>query len=182
MRSALDKRLFLALWPNAEQRQQIAQIAAQALGKRRRVADANLHLTLVFLGATDAHRCTAYCTALADLSVPEMCLNLDHYGYWKRPGILWLGAQRTPPELYELVAALQRRLRGCGFVPEARAFQAHVTLARHFTGILPSEPPKPVLWPVRDMVLVESRVGASGVEYQVLKRWPQHGTAPHVLL
>ncbi|HHW77960.1 MAG TPA: RNA 2',3'-cyclic phosphodiesterase [Xanthomonadaceae bacterium] len=170
-----QRRLFLALWPQEAERRLMAELATNAVG-RRRVRDANLHLTLVFLGATDTVRLAAYEAALADLAVPALELILDRYGYWPAPRILWLGSSRTPPELYELVADLHRRLRDCGFTPERRAFQAHVTLARKFPGPAPDRPPAaPVHWPVNDVALVESLPGENGSRYQVLRRWPGLG-------
>ena len=166
-----EHRLFLALWPENRERRQLAELAATVAG-RRRVPDANLHLTLVFLGATPADRLTAYAAALADVPVPRLELFLDRYGYWPRSRILWLGSSRTPPELYELVADLHRRLRACGFTPERRAFQAHITLARKFPGPAPVQPPaEPVRWPVEDVALVESLRDRTGSRYQVLRRW-----------
>ena len=70
------RRLFLALWPEAVERRQMAELAASVAG-RRRVRDANLHLTLAFLGATDPARLAAYEAALADLAVPALELVLD---------------------------------------------------------------------------------------------------------
>ena len=167
------RRLFLALWPEDVERRQLAQLAASVAGQQR-VRDANLHLTLVFLGPTDATRLAAYETALADLPVPALELVLDRYGYWPMPRILWLGSSQTPPELYELVADLHRRLRGCGFVPERRAFQAHMTLARKFPGPAPEHPPAvPIRWSIGEVALIESLLGKHGSEYRVLQRWPR---------
>ncbi len=169
------RRLFLALWPEEVERRQLAELAANIAG-RRRVRDDHLHLTLVFLGATDAARLADYEAALADWPALELELTLDRYGYWPQPRILWLGSSRTPPELYERVAALHRRLRGCGFTPERRAFQAHITLARQFPGPAPAQPPvAPVRWPVHDVALVESLREEGGTRYQVLRRWPGLG-------
>ncbi|HRX60868.1 MAG TPA: RNA 2',3'-cyclic phosphodiesterase [Candidatus Competibacter sp.] len=167
------RRLFLALWPEDVERRQLAQLAASVAG-RQRVRDANLHLTLVFLGPTDATRLAAYKAALVDLPVPALELVLDRYGYWPVPRILWLGSSQTPPELYELVADLHRRLRGCGFVPERRAFQAHMTLARKFPGPAPEHPPAvPIRWSIGQVALIESLLGKHGSEYRVLQRWPR---------
>lgn len=167
------RRLFLALWSEDVERRQLAQLAASVAG-RQRVRDANLHLTLVFLGPTDATRLAAYKAALVDLPVPALELVLDRYGYWPVPRILWLGSSQTPPELYELVADLHRRLRGCGFVPERRAFQAHMTLARKFPGPAPEHPPAvPIRWSIGQVALIESLLGKHGSEYRVLQRWPR---------
>jgi len=168
------RRLFLALWPGESERQSLAQLAKRVVGQQRRIPDAQLHLTLVFLGATDADQIAAYQAALADLPVPEMELVLDRYGYWPQPRILWLGASHTPPELYELVAELHRRLRTCGFTPEARAFQAHVTLARRFRGPVPTESPvAPLCWRTREVVLVESTPPLQSSRYEILRQWPE---------
>lgn len=168
-----DRRLFLALWPDAAIRRQLAALAESVAG-RRRVRPENLHLTLVFLGATGPAQLAAYQAALATVAVPALELVLDCYGYWSRPRILWLGCRQPPVALLALVTDLQQRLRGCGFVPERRAFQAHITLARHFTGPVPAAPPPaPVRWPVRTIALVESLAGAGGMQhYQVRQRWP----------
>jgi 2'-5' RNA ligase len=170
--SDAPRRLFLALWPEEAERRQLADLAANVAG-RRRVRDDHLHLTLVFLGATDAARLAEYEAALADWPTLELELILDRYGYWPQPRILWLGSSHTPPELYERMADLHRRLRGCGFTPERRAFQAHITLARKFPGPAPAQPPAaPVRWPIRDLALVESLREEGGTCYRVLRRWP----------
>jgi len=165
-------RLFLALWPGDTERRQLAELAAAVAG-RRRVRDANLHLTLVFLGATDATRLAAYEAALTQNPDNILELILDRYGYWPRPHILWLGSSHTSPELYELVAELHRRLRGCGFTPERRAFQAHITLVRKFSGPAPTQPlVAPIRWRVNEVALVESQSSPEGSRYRVLRRWP----------
>ena len=166
------QRLFLALWPEADIRQQLAALAAHGAG-RSRVRDENLHLTLVFLGATRPAQRAAYQAALANVAVPAVELVLDQYGYWPKQRILWLGCRQPPPALLALVADLGERLRGCGFTPERRAFQAHVTIARHFIGPVPEGPaPTPVHWPVRTVALMESLAGQSGVRYRLLRHWP----------
>ncbi len=172
--SATDnqRRLFLALWPEDAERRQIAELAATLAG-RQRVRDAHLHLTLVFLGATDRARLAAYEAALADVPVPTLDLTLDRYGYWPQPRILWLGSSRSSLELEDLVADLRQRLRGCGFIPERRAFQAHITLARKYPGPAPIQPPAvPVYWQIGEVALVESLMEEHGPCYRVLRRWP----------
>ena len=173
------RRLFLALWPDDAERRQLATLAACVAG-RRRTPDANLHLTLVFLGATDPARLIAYEAALADFIPPTLELTLDRYGYWPQSRILWLGSRHTPPELHTLVADLHQRLRGCGFVAERRAFQAHITLARSHPGPAPAEPPVVhIHWRINQVALVESLRQGAGSTYQVMRHWPAPcGTLP----
>ena len=166
------RRLFLALWPEDTERRHLVELATGVAG-RRRTPDANLHLTLVFLGATDPARLSAYEAALADFTPLTLELTLDRYGYWPQSRILWLGSSHTPPELYERMADLHQRLRSCGFVPERRAFQAHITLARNHPGPVPAEPlVTPIHWRINQVALVESRRQDRGSAYQVLRRWP----------
>ena len=56
-------------------------------------------------------------------------------------------------------AALADTLRGLGLPVEARAFQAHVTLARRAAHAQPPVDVEPVRWPVRGYVLVQSAGG-----------------------
>lgn len=168
----VPRRLFLALWPPEATRGELAALATHVAG-RRRVRDDNLHLTLVFLGAIPGALQAAYETALTDLAVPAVTLILDRYGYWPRSRILWLGANHPPPELHALVADLHKRLRGCGFNPEQRPFQAHITLARHFPGPAPAQPPDaPLHWRIDGVTLVESPRDQGVTRYRPLRRWP----------
>ena len=166
------RRLFLALWPDAGERAQLAAMARSLPGGRKIHPD-NLHLTLVFLGATDDQRLLCYTQALHDLIIPALTLRLDRLAYWSRSGILWLGASRMPPKLPDLVQDLNRRLEPCGFSPEQRPFQAHITLARDFTGPAPpAELEQPLVWRTEQVMLAESLQTERGVRYAVLARWP----------
>ncbi len=166
-----QRRLFLALWPGEADRRQLAALAAK-IGGQRRVCDADLHLTLVFLGATDATRLATYEAALADLAIPTLELTLDRYGYWPQSRIVWLGSSAPLPALEDWVAALHQRLRNCGFTPERRAFQAHITLARKHPGPAPTQTAStPMYWKINEISLVES-LRSRDARYQVLRRWP----------
>ncbi|MDQ2696485.1 MAG: RNA 2',3'-cyclic phosphodiesterase [Pseudomonadota bacterium] len=164
------RRLFLALWPDDALRRRLADLAQNTAGRRALRPD-NLHLTLVFLGATAAGRLACYENALADLAVPPLTLTLDRLGYFPRPRILWLGASHVPPALYGLVADLNRRLAGCGFALERRPFQPHITLARRYSGAVPVLA-EAVVWSVDQVSLMESVASGDGVGYQLLRRWP----------
>ena len=167
------RRLFLALWPEAAERERMVVLAQTVTGGRKVQPD-NLHLTLVFLGVTPGERLRCYEQALQDIPVPRLTLTLDRMGYWPRSGILWLGASRTPPPLLALVTDLNRRLETCGFTPERRPFQVHITLARKFPGSVPvTVLDEPLAWYTEYIVLVESLFQDTGVRYQVLRRWPQ---------
>lgn len=173
MSSADSRRLFLALWPEEEHRLAMASMAQAAAG-RRAVKSDNLHLTLVFLGSTDADRLACYERALSDLEVMPLTLTLDRFGYWPRPRVLWLGASHPPLNLIALVLDLNRRLESCGFTPERRPYSPHITLARKFPGPAPKQPPaEPLIWAADHIVLAESVREEDGTRYRVLRRWPE---------
>lgn len=170
---AQPQRLFLALWPDAEVRRQLAAIATAVAG-RRRIAAARLHLTLVFLGATPDLRRRCYERALDGITMAPLELLLDQLGHWPRPGILWLGPSQPVAPLTALVDELNRRLSACGFQPEPRPFRAHVTLARRFHGPVPdlAHVGQPVTWRSAQISLVASQPSPAGSHYQVRRGWP----------
>lgn len=167
------RRLFLAIWPDAPEREWLTHIV-HAIAGGRKTPPENLHLTLVFLGATTADRLACYRQALQDLDVPALTLTLDRLDYWSRSRILWLGASQTPPELPALAQELNRRLAACGFTPERRPFQTHITLARDYPGPTPIlQLPEPLRWRIDHMALVESLPAERSSRYVVLERWPK---------
>ncbi|MCP5419887.1 MAG: RNA 2',3'-cyclic phosphodiesterase [Gammaproteobacteria bacterium] len=173
MAEARARRLFLALWPNSEERQRIAALTRSLEGGRKVIAE-NLHLTLVFLGASDSERLRCYESALQGLRVPFMELRLDRLGYWPKPRILWLGSGQATPVLAELVGILNQRLSRCGHKPENRPFTPHVTLIRKHPGSLSNvDVSPPIHWSTRRFALVESRTDNTGTYYQVVSYWPE---------
>jgi len=168
---AKPRRLFLALWPSPAEQLRLAELGQFAPGGRR-IKPANLHLTLAFLGATGAEQLDCYQHALQDIAVPTLTLLLDRFGFWPKPGILWLAPSQSPPALKDLVSELNRRLQDCGYTPDRRPFSAHVTLARQYAGPWPKANFEPFAWTVDRIALVESLNTPAGVHYQVLNYWP----------
>ncbi|MEZ5542715.1 MAG: RNA 2',3'-cyclic phosphodiesterase [Pseudomonadota bacterium] len=170
------RRLFFALWPDAAVRAALAAAGQALAGKRiKRVPADNLHLTLAFAGPVTAEvaACLARNAGAVRAAPFELCI--DHAGYWPRPRILWLGPAHMPPPLWELAGALRVCLAGCGLVPEARAFQAHITVARRCSQPA-AVPDFPVVnWPVSDFCLVESVPAENGSSYRPLACWPLEG-------
>jgi len=167
------RRLFFALWPDADQRQGLAT-AARAVRENdtgRPVPEENLHVTLAFLGSVTKDRVTRVEAAAATISADTFELHLDRAGCWRRTGILWLGASSTPPALERLVSCLWSALEPCGFWPDHRDFRPHVTIARRCKKARAGAF-EPVAWSVRDFALLESFSGHRGASYKVIGRWP----------
>jgi RNA 2',3'-cyclic 3'-phosphodiesterase len=168
-----EGRYFFALWPDAGVRGRIMAAATQAPVRGRLHQAEDLHMTLVFLGqlAESQLRCV-YETA-DRIRCSAFKLAMDHTGYWSRPRILWAAPTQTPAPLSQLVFDLKEGLKACGFEPERRAYQPHVTLYRKAVEVVTGEIEPCIEWPVSEFVLAVSGGGAPGSpRYQVLRRWP----------
>lgn len=171
------QRLFFALWPDDAVRGQLAQAQARAQTQLERdigrlLPAENLHLTLAFIGAADAERRACLEQAAARVRGAAFSLQLDRLGYWPRPQVLWAGVSETPAALARLVQDLEQALTACGYRPEARPYQAHVTLARKARQAPAQSRITPIVWPVQAFCLAESVTAQSGARYRVLTRWP----------
>jgi 2'-5' RNA ligase len=168
----VSDRLFLALWPNAEVRSQMAA-AARGLGldSGRLIAPSNLHVTLVFLGACDAARRECVERAVASTSADSFALNFVRAEWRRKGGIVWLATPEVPAALAKLAVSLNQQLQSCGHVPEQRTYRPHVTLARNVRRFARDEAITPVRWPVREFCLVSSTLTPSGSAYSIVKSW-----------
>lgn len=165
------QRLFFALWPDVQLRKALTplrKLTAQC-GGRAHQSD-NLHLTLNFLGMVDAD--TRQCLELAagEILVPPIELTLNHFGYWPRPKVVWMGCDDTPAPLLQLVKELNRVIADCGMQPETRPYRPHLTLLRKARRG-PTEAAPELIWQANDFVLAESVSTPDGVKYRVLRRW-----------
>lgn len=167
-------RLFFALWPDPGMRARLNDRVIPALEglPGRRVPLENWHVTVAFLG-TVSRACQACVEALAErVRCTAFTLNLDHYGYWARPQVVWLGASVCPAPLQNLVRDLGVGLHDWGVETDARPFAVHLTVLRKVE-IRPRLPPSGVLaWTVDSLALVESRQLARGSGYHVIRDWP----------
>jgi 2'-5' RNA ligase len=167
------QRLFFALWPDPDLQQQLARAATALLPADlgRRVRAENLHCTLVFLGDVDADQRLCVEAAASEIRARAFALRLDRFGYFRRPQVAWLGCTATPPALTRLVADLGSGCNACGFPPENRPYEVHLTIARKVRRD-PGRPPFLAIdWAVDRFALVESVNTDDGVRYQPLRSW-----------
>jgi 2'-5' RNA ligase len=172
------RRLFFALWATAEERRALSAAAAAAVGTSggRAVPQANLHVTLAFLGQVPAARTTEL-AALAHrvgtngaLAGTPLLLQFERLAYWHAPQIL-VALSTAGAAAAALAAALQREASAAGFLPDLKPFRAHVTVARKVTHAAASTPLPSVSWKCAEFVLVESRTVATGSVYSVLESY-----------
>jgi len=165
------KRLFFALWPDDNSRQQIAQINQQiTFPDIRKLIPDNLHITLVFLGNVDDAIATAVQQRAGDIIAPPISLQFDELDYWVKPKIVCLTCQRQPKAVYQLVNALTAMLAEYPVRVEQRPYRAHITLARKAKQ-RPELNFSPVVINADSFALVESISTEKGMRYQVRERW-----------
>lgn len=164
--SGKTRRLFFALWPDADTRSAIIARREQ-LGEltRRRVPDHNLHLTLLFLGNQPADRVSAIEGVVGDAPIRKFRIRLDRWGWFPKARVAWLGGL-APPPARALVDWLQGRMAALDLDFDRRPFRPHVTLFRQVRQRPVFPDPEPVEWPVSEFSLIES---IPGEPYQVLR-------------
>ena len=168
--SSTKLRVFFALVPDPATQRALGiiarDVAAHAGG--RAIADANLHLTLAFIGDVAGERIDALRAIVVELPRPAFALMLDHIGTFKRAELAWIAPSQVPMRLTELESALTAALKKADFVLEARPFHAHVTLARRCTKRIASVRFGAVEWDVGRVALMASMASNGGVCYREL--------------
>jgi len=174
MRAQKDSRIFFALWPDAALRKRLSLRAHLIPVERpaRRVPDHNLHLTLHFIGNVSFDELDCLQPAARKLVAPRFELSLDCYGHFAKPRVAWLGCGEVPEALQMLHQQLGECLQPCGYRPEKRRYNPHVTVARKMKSAPAMEMFEPLGWKVDNFVLVESRAVDGGVRYEVIETYP----------
>jgi 2'-5' RNA ligase len=166
--------LFFALWFDSPVRQALHKLAGQQQlnsgGRIMRVE--TIHLTLLFLGDTPDKRLPELDQAASRVHSPRFNLVLDSFGGWRHNGIGYAAPAYISDELSSLVSQLRCCVAEAGFSFDRRAFVPHVTLLRKMQKEVATRQITPLIWPVREFVLVQSVPDATGVRYEVLRRWP----------
>jgi 2'-5' RNA ligase len=138
------------------------------------------HLTLKFLGNVEGGRLREVAGVVAHVASRHHAFeaSFDEIGGFpnvRRPRVLWIGIGAGSPELERIAAGLEAGFVPLGFEQEDRPFRGHLTLARFSRpgaidpgGVaVPNE-----MFPVRELVLFESKLHPKGARYVSLERFP----------
>ena len=170
-------RLFVAVEPPPAIRDQLLATMG-GVASARWQADAQLHLTLRFIGEVDRHQAADIAAALGSVRVPRFDVRLGAPGVFERRGridSLWVGI--TP---HDAVAALAKRvdqaLLRVGVPAEQRAFLPHITVARFGRDAGPvaaylATLPGGAGFTVDSFELYESTLGHAGSDYRCVERY-----------
>ena len=171
-------RLFVAVFPPREVQEALVE-AARALPTDafRLTAPERVHLTLKFLGEVPPGALPRVTSALERVSGEPFDVTISGFGVFpsaRRARILWAGVEEGAERLRALARAVEDLLEPEGFAREDRTFLPHLTLgrARRPVAFDPGEAGLPRLgFGVREIDLVRSRRGESGVTYPVLAEY-----------
>lgn len=161
--------------------------AAGAAQTVRWTAVESIHLTLRFLGETDAAQAEALARGLEQIAAARAPLdlalaNVGCFPNFRRPNVVWAGVAGDVARLLHLQAPIEELARRAGFAPETRPFSPHLTLGRFRREASPAQlgragaaleavaaTPAVRAWsgalPVRQVALMESDLRPSGAVY-----------------
>jgi RNA 2',3'-cyclic 3'-phosphodiesterase len=168
------RRLFFALWPDDALRARFEDLARLAKGSSaaRAISPGNLHMTLVFIGATSPEQFETVRAVAAAMTGQAGRLRFDALDYWPKPEVIVVAARTPEPHLAALGRALHAALAAVGFELQPKAWRPHVTLLRKVMAPPASVSFAPIDWQPREFVLVESQTRGDELRYTVLDRWP----------
>lgn len=173
------KRIFFGLWPSLETAAALMNWVRQAhaVCGGRMMTPETLHLTLAFLGQVPSDVADSLAQQARHWQAPVGRIDLQRFGRFEGPRIVWAGPGRSDnerlPWLDALHDALWRRLAPYGFEPEHAVFRPHVSLLRRAgPGDLSTLACPPLVWRPARCVLVESRPSHEASRYQVLAQLP----------
>ena len=177
----MNKRLFVAIDPPAEIREQLVSICC-GLPDARWIPPEQLHLTLCFIGEVSGSAFLDIREALAEIKACLFSLRLQGVGFFPPrglPRVIWAGIEQSEP-LLVLQRKITTRLFQLGVEPENRKFSPHITLARlqqtpaakvgkymAMHGLLGSEP-----FMVDSFLLYSSVIGRKGASHIIEQVYP----------
>jgi 2'-5' RNA ligase len=179
-------RLFVALLPPEPVADALLAATGGVEGAHWQ-SQAQLHLTLAFLGELGRHEANAVADALGLVRAGPLALRLTGPGAFegRRPGqvsSLWVGVRGDGLEA--LSVRVRQACRAAGVHPESRRFVGHVTVARFSGGGVPAAAVRPFMeraipaldWLATRFWLVESRMGRGGSHYEPVADYPLGAT------
>ena len=178
-------RLFIGIPVSVAVTAELAAISARLrvhADGLRWSAPESWHITLQFLGSATPEQYACVAARLRELHRLSVSICLDGLDFFDRAGIFYVGVHTTP-ELLALQQCITGATGHCGFIPETRPYQPHITLARSKGGrsdllALRSRlgpPPVFTRFAASEYLLYESVPGPAGSRYQVRERFPLTG-------
>jgi 2'-5' RNA ligase len=177
-------RLFVALEPPQEVKAVLLALMG-GVEDARWQTEAQLHVTILFVGEVDRHQANRVADCLERLEAPAVDVRLAGIGTFDGGRRRWITSIWAGLEPLDALTALHRKvervLLPAGVPPETRRFQPHVTLARFPARGVPPEALERFLsttlvrrtgWKADAVTLFESSLGRGGAHYTPILRVP----------
>ncbi|MEA3510005.1 MAG: RNA 2',3'-cyclic phosphodiesterase, partial [Actinomycetota bacterium] len=172
-------RLFLAVALTDEVRHGLAAFLSERVVRLpgRPAPPDNWHLTLRFLGATDALQRDRILEFLDEhLVVEPFTVGFTGLGAFPKPSratVLWLGVGRGSDRVAAMARVGEEAAISAGFEPEDRPFHPHLTLSRirppvGVDGIIEQVGSFPLKMEVDRVTLYRSHLGRDGARYETV--------------
>ena len=166
-------RIFFALWPDNDTRSSLCTITQQFKDEKfRLVKKSNLHITLEFLGEVSEDVLQQLVEKSNCIQAEPFEIELTRIGWWRKPGVLWIGTHHIPKQLIHLVESIKQIVEQQGLETDKRSYEPHVTIARKVKQLQLPKQTFDIRWQVNSFALVVSESTNSGVEYHVIHEWP----------
>ncbi|MGB9080016.1 MAG: RNA 2',3'-cyclic phosphodiesterase [Desulfuromonadaceae bacterium] len=176
-------RLFIAIEPPDDLKTALARLRVDVPGARW-VPTEQLHLTLAFLGEVEENGAGELSERLALIHTTPFHLCFSGTGCFPnrhRPRVLWAGFE-PHPGLMRLAAGVHRAVLTCGIPQEERPFSPHITLARlkfpaarEVDAFLAMPQKLKLPFPVREIILFQSRLTPHGAVHVPIRTFPMAG-------
>jgi 2'-5' RNA ligase len=145
----------------------------------RWTAPATWHITLQFLGEASGEQYESLLASLCKVEQPKFSVKLETLGGFERSGVFIVSVQLSL-ELLALQKSVLAATGPCGFQPETRPYQPHITLARSRVarsglGSLTRRLQAQTCFSActaTEFLLYESFLGPGGARYEVRGRFP----------
>jgi 2'-5' RNA ligase len=183
MSEGKPSRLFVGIPITDEVRDGLQRHLAATVGERlpgRAVPPANWHLTLRFLGATDAERERRVIDEMRRIEAAPFDLAFTGLGAFPRAGrtkVLWIGVDEGAGEVRALAASVEAAAIRAGFAAEPKPFSPHLTLSRirpaaDLRPLVDAAPPFGGRMRVDAFILFRSHLGGGAPRYERMATVP----------
>jgi len=174
-------RLFVGISLSAPVRLELERVVARlkpALSGWRWSEPDSWHITLQFLGSTEANQFSRLIPQLRAIRSSKVPIQLGNLGVFDHSGVLYVDVPISP-ELTHLQHKVTTATEPCGFAAESRPYRPHMTLARTEARNRPQKPPDTSLavpqfssFVAGEFLLYESFLSPAGSRYGVRGRFP----------
>lgn len=167
-------RCFVALWPDKATRDRLDELALhwqRRFPSARRMRQANLHLTLAFIGELEDDRARQVAWRLAQRSWQSGVWLVDRIGAFERARVLWAGSG-DDPQLGSIAAAVRTLLDELQVRYDRKPFAPHATLLRNLPRAAAgtAQPIEPAIeWLLQPPALLYSTHETDGTRYVALE-------------